>query len=435
MTNLAARHSRTLSGITVAMLIITLLYSRGMLLSYGNENIGLFASIVVIFLCILIRPEKCKTPVLITCLLFFTYCFIQPYLLGSGSYTKVNQYYIWWVVPTVATCLAFSIPKIQQWFCSVLIIGLCALSVSYITTFLLALAVGWDALRISEIDYGYFINAPVLFPFTTVYGSGDVGGITVWRLLGFARECGIMQTLFTWAYFVSDGRFRHGTVVKVLLAVGVLACLSTTGLAIFVFAVVLNALINRQSKFLSFNSVFIVFVVLLLGWILLGTGSYGISNRMEVSYIDRSVAMEYSARYLEQAPLFGVGFMSLPDNAGVQWNICLLGSAGQIGYFGLSMFLLTYVVGFFSCKTREGRRRFFLANVSFFLTTLIAQPLFYSGLIYMFLFVDYDKYGFGPEMAGRAANAKKAILNTGRAISDMPTEAGPDRCPAYTELR
>ena len=389
----AVRHSKSLSVVIVAMMVLTLLYSRGMLLGNGQENIALVASLVAIFLCILIRPEKCKTPLLITCLLFFSYCFIQPYLLGSGNYSKVNQFYIWWVVPTVATCVALSIPKIQRWFTNVIIFGLCTISLSYIVTFLLSLVVGWDALRISVIDYNYYYDAPLLFPFTIVYGSGSVGGMTIWRLLGLARESGIMQMLFAWAYFVSDGRFRFDGIVKVLLTIGVLVCLSTTGLALFVGAILLKVLVNRQSKFLSFNSFFIVIIVVLVGWILLGSGSYGISNRMSVSYVDRSVAMDYSTRYLKQAPLFGVGFMSLPENAGVQWNICLLGSAGQIGYVGLFLFFLTYVVGFFSCKSPDGRKYFLFANLSFFLTTVLSQPLFYSGLIYMFLFFDYDEFG------------------------------------------
>lgn len=408
MTVAATNRSKTLSVLTVVMLCVTLLYSRGMLLGNGNENVTLFASATTVFLCVLIKPEKCKIPVLIACLLFFLYCFTQPYILDSGNYSKVNQYFIWWTVPTVATCMALGIPKIQKWFRDVLIAGLCLMSISYIVTFLLSLAVGWDALRITVIDYNYYYDAPLLFPFTIVYGSGEVGGITIWRLLGFARESGIMQMLFAWGFFIADGNYRYGRAIKALLALGVLACFSTTGFAIFVFAILLNVLIDRQSKLISLNTLLIISIVVLLAWILLGPESYGLSNRLNVSYIDRSTAMEYSAQYLKQAPLFGIGFMSLPDNAGVQWNICLLGSAGQIGYAGLLLFLTIYIVGFFSCRTHNGRRCFFFANTSFFLTTILAQPLFYSGLIYMFLFFDYDslaKYSFNIDVKMRKDKA------------------------------
>ena len=427
MRAVATNRSRTLSVLTVVMMCVTLLYSRGMLLGNGNENIALFASATTIFLCVLIRPEKCKIAVLITCLLFFSYCFIQPYILGSGNYSKVNQYFVWWIAPAVATCMALGIPRIQKWFCDALIVGLCLISISYIVTFLFSLAVGWDALRIAVIDYNYYYDAPLLFPFTIVYGSGEVGGMTIWRLLGFARESGIMQMLFTWGFFIADSNYRHSGVIKVLLALGVLACFSTTGLVIFVFAILLNILIDRQSKFISFNTLLIISTVVLLAWILLGSGSYGLSNRLSVSYIDRSTAMEYSAQYLKQAPLFGVGFMSLPDNVGVQWNICLLGSAGQIGYVGLLLFFTIYIVGFFACRTLSGKRCFFFANISFFLTTILAQPLFYSGLIYMFLFFDYDslaKCSYKVDVKTR----KDKTIPLGLVSSSIVANGRGDRC-------
>jgi hypothetical protein len=88
--------------------------------------------------------------------------------------------------------------------------------------------------------------------------------------------------------------------------------------------------------------------------------------------------------------LFGVGFLKTAQDSSILTDICFLASSGQIGIVGCILFLSTYATAF--AKSAD-KRSFLTSNSGFFFTTLFAQPMFYSPVIYMFLFFEYSKNG------------------------------------------
>jgi len=74
--------------------------------------------------------------------------------------------------------------------------GLSIFSIPYVISVIIMLISSWDSILITSYDYGYFKETEIFFPFTTTYGNMAFNGIVFKRLLGFARESGIMQIFY-----------------------------------------------------------------------------------------------------------------------------------------------------------------------------------------------------------------------------------------------
>jgi len=332
-----------------------------------------------------------KFIIFIFCAIFFIYCNIQGVLFGSDI-NLLKGIFVTGILETAVACLVFSDKKNENMMCRFLIIVMSLFVISHIISLILSLLVGWDKLEILEFDYNYgFWNTLVFFPFSTTYGYGELGDFTFYRMLGFARECGIMQTFYVWGFYKAEDYFNNEKIcrkIKVLMVLGVFLCMSTTGIAIFVFSLGLMILLDKHFKVFSLKSILLILVIICCLIILFGSGTFSLSYRIEVSYSERIKAMLYSINDLNKHPIFGTGFHKLLSDGDIQYSICLLAGAGQIGIVGIILFLFTYTSAFFYAKDK---RKFILSNSSFFLTALLAQPIYFYALIYLFLFLDYKK--------------------------------------------
>lgn len=373
--------------LTSAFFIVMLIFSRGMILGNIALRISFIAALFCILLSVYYRKPKRTFGIYISCISFYAYCFLQGLLLNSTSrYHSVIEFCLYWTINATAAYFVFSNKETDRKIGRLLIIILIAFVASYIITFFLSVVISIDKLKLMDLDYNYFYKSPVYFPFTIVYGIGEIGPIAIPRMQGFCRECGITQTFYIWAFYKCDDYYRQTKFIKVALAAGVLFCFSTTGIAIFLTTILLNVIISNRKEIRK-NWKLILIMLILLYLVLRYGGTFSLSNRLSVSYIDRTANIISGMKELSRSPLFGVGFMNNPLVKNDLSDICLLASIGKIGIIGFSLFILVYII----CLVNHKNRRLFLfSNAGFFITALLAQPLYYTPLIYVFLFMNYD---------------------------------------------
>lgn len=323
----------------------------------------------------------------IACCVFWGYCTVQGIAMGSNSRGYLIQTFVFWFIQAGVGFFLFSKREKEHFIISTLIRILALIAAGYLVSLVLGTVVGWSTIKIAELDYNYFYNAPIYLPFTIAYGSGHIGGFEFWRMLGIGRESGITQCLYAWAYFSADKYFADARKIKILLMIGVVTCLSTTGIVLFFSILIINQLTKNLKRVFSIQTVGIILVVTVAAVFLMSDSTFGLSFRLEKSFADRALAMSYGIDNLKQNPLFGVGFMRSTGSS-VQSEINLIAALGNIGLVGGVLFLLVYIVGLLIA---EDKRHYITANGSFFLTALIAQPLYVSPLMYLFLFTNYSK--------------------------------------------
>lgn len=384
------------------LLLAMLVCMRGMIL--GNLY-PVFGMVIALILCLLNFKKKYDTGLIIfsACCVFWGYCTIQGIFLNSNNRGYLLQIFFYWFLEGGAAYLMFQDLERKKYFCGFIIRILTFIAVSYLISLLMGLLIGWDKIKLLDLDYNYFYKAPLLFPLTFVYGLGDVVGISIYRLLGIARESGIMQCLFSWAFFSTEKYIDRPKWTKVFLLFGLIGCLSTTGLVIFFSILALNQITKNLNKLFSFQTLGVILVIVIAALLLLGEGTYGFKFRWENSFSDRTIAMSYGLTNFVKHPIFGIGFFREASLSTIQAEANFIASLGNIGLVGGFLFFFVYLNALI-CS--DDKRLFLTSNGDFFLTALIAQPLYMSPLMYVFLFSNI-KTKQVPD--NRNANIKKSM--------------------------
>lgn len=381
------RKNKTQYFLVAIVFVVMIMFSRGTLLGNLAMKVSFFAGVACFVYAIVTKNsfDKRSAYILLSCLVFFAYCFIQGIILNSESeYHFVVENTVYWILNTVVASLILSSIGIEKCFGKVMVLVLSLSVFSYCITMLLSFVVPLESLHYFTLDYGYFYDAPVYLPFTIAYGAGKVGSFDIVRMLGFGRECGISQTFYIWAFFKCEDYFKRYRLIRLIMGLGILCCFSTTGLIIFSVSFVAYLILNYKKGSKLAKYLILIAVIVL---ILLCSGTYSIANRMEKSYADRLDNMIQGVKLLLEYPIFGYGFMRPVAVDNDLSDICLLSSMGKIGIVGLILFLSIYVIAF---VMSEDKKKFIICNCAFFVTTLLAQPLYAVPLIYVFLFADYS---------------------------------------------
>jgi hypothetical protein len=287
--------------------------------------------------------------------------------------------------------------------------------VSYWITWALSLLVPIDRLFLFRIDQGYPGNAgDTYLPLTPVYGF--VSSLRIPRLLGWFRESGIFQAFLLWAYVSLPSFDLDRRWIRLLLLLGVVACLSTTGAVLLPLTVALAYLISgrhRRSRRLAITALLLVTatVVALYAPVV---GLRAKSAAMPHSITDRVESTRHGLERLADHPL-GVGiYNSSAPMAGIN----LIASTFFIGLIGLVLVLLTW---FGPALAAPDPRRYLVAVMPLFLTFLLAQPLLDAPLMYIMLMA---------EQRTPADGRPGAVTGEGAAAAVRPpaarTRAGPD---------
>lgn len=389
---------RKLYYVTVgALFLLMVLFTRAMLLGNISQIIGLVFGLACLVLNLDLRIGRKSIVLLVSCFAFFTYCLISGIINDPGDRTKlIVQIFIYWVLFTFAAACVLGRKNVEKSFGRLLTVVLIACTISYLISFALGMTIGWDRIKLFMLDYKYEYISPVYLPFTPTYGDITFSSFKIPRMLSIGREVGISQMFYIWAYFRAGDFFKKTRFVKIFLAIGVFCCLSATGLVIFVALLVFEKITGFKKvsdKIRPKDLVFYILPVLIVVFavfLLMRGGNLSLATRMDISYSERSKAFDFAYQEFIKNPLFGSGFMKEYSSTDVQAGIAFLSSVGSVGLIGFILFINIYLQALLRA---EDKRKFILCNASFLITTLLAQPVYTSAVIYIFLFCDYSKTG------------------------------------------
>ena len=192
------------------LLFLASMFYRPMLLGNMYSTIGMVLFILAILLMLCRNHGKIKFShnthgwVYITAMFLFIYCLFQCIILRSDRQQAGIQTIIILIIAVSAYYIGFSNKAVEAIFIRIVFVALMFFSCSYVISLILMLMRGWNAIQITSIDYDYFVQSGVYFPFTTTYGSMNLNGLSLKRLLGFAKESGIMQIFYVWGFYSAD---------------------------------------------------------------------------------------------------------------------------------------------------------------------------------------------------------------------------------------
>jgi hypothetical protein len=245
-----------------------------------------------------------------------------------------------------------------------------ALCASYAVTALLWTVLGVGSGQISTVLIGSTAE-PFYFPFTPSQSVQTLFGVQFPRFSGLGREPGWMAMYCAVAYFMADLIPRHRRLVKLLLIVGLLGCISTAGFGVFVVVWAYRTCLSDRGTGISMaqylRQLFGIGAMAAAIWVATEAPVLGLSakaSQNETSLDERLFATQAGLRALSEQPLGG-----LPTEAQAGINLI-----ADIAVGGLP-FVLFVCGGLLLPLLWRGRASTGNAVVLVvFLTLLLAQP-------------------------------------------------------------
>lgn len=370
------------------LVFLGFIMSRPMILGNNYSPIGLLILLLVVAIELFKTNWKIKrdnfSQIYLWILIFFFYCGLSCVLLQSDRMQVGLQTVIYLIGCGTAFYVVGKNQKLKVAFIRVLYVVLSAFVISYIVSVVLMFRGGWDSILLFDYDYGYFTKSGVYFPFTTTYGHLPFNGIIFKRLLGFARESGIMQLFYIWGFYMCDKYFNKTVFLRVMMCLGIAACLSTTGF--IVFAISLIFFIDIR-KIIRWKTLVAIGLILISIYVLFYANGISISTRVVTTITDRTDGLSAGFEAFAESPILGKGFYDTLGYDNIQVGVSALSSLGQIGIIGFILWLSPYIVLFRKSKNKQ---RFLYAMLPILITGGFAQPLLAAPATYVFYFMDYD---------------------------------------------
>ena len=223
-----------------------------------------------------------------------------------------------------------------------------------------------------SLDIGTSGINPVYLPLTPTVGIQSVFGTVFPRFTGLGREPGWMAMYCAAAYFMADAVGLRGRLLKVLLVVGLIGCISTAGFGVFVVAWAYHVFLRDRGTGISVGA-FVrqlsgVVATILAIWLAVTAPVLGLAAKTTqnvISLDERQLATEAGVRALFESPLGGA-----PTE--VQGGINLI---SDIAVSGLPFVLLVCGALLLPALGRRGHRGSGNAVIVIvFLTLLTSQP-------------------------------------------------------------
>lgn len=317
--------------------------------------------------------------------IFVLYLGVQAVLKGEGvSVGAINN-----VLLLMVSIVAMMIVNGENWNIALkaIVYPVLALSLSYLVTVVLVIGVGQTMTDLHLFEFflrqgasGY--NVSVYFPFSLAVGFGNASLLN-WdlaRAIGYFREPGIFQAFIVMSYFSIDMlgiRFRR--LCKVTLIVTLLLTYSTAGIGTFVLSYLylhVFARGNASSWRAIAAKVSSILVIVPIGyWFVFADEKFGLLSKLETRSGEvRAEQASYAWAALMDSPLFGIGYLN-PEISGITF----VSVAGQIGFVGVILFLMLWMVPSIDLVRRRDPRLVFLIPVV--VTALFGQPLFDKPLL------------------------------------------------------
>jgi hypothetical protein len=239
-----------------------------------------------------------------------------------------------------------------------------------------------------NILMGTVLDFEILFPFSVQYGVYTIPNFHIFhRFMAFFREPGIAQAFYAWA-IVYCIYFRFHRFIFFGVISGLILTLSTIGiLSVFIVFFLLYLFKKNQSLvskiYRSFISFFLIIGIYGVLYYMPFIGIHDKSNTHGISLDDRSDNISYA---IENLNFFGDGMYSSNEQHS---GINLISMSDEIGLFALILIIVLYFSPLLVKK--QDNVYYFISFVPIALTSILAQPLLDAPLVYLFLFVTFQR--------------------------------------------
>ncbi len=321
--------------------------------------------------------------------LYYSYCFfncwVQTGLVKNTAFKAMIS------ICMIIACYSILLSEIDTYkaFCKAFILFLVFQVCSYLITF--ALSIGrsnvysLEAFSLYIEKYGYNLN--MYYPFTFATGRWIIFSKQILRLSAMFRECGIAQLFYIWAYSECKYFFERSQLIKIILFLGILFCLSTAGYVCLIAFLVLELLLTRKEYSKKQIGIRISMVLVVMGLIIMVFTFPGIriADKNAVSIKSRLGYYEIVFDLLKKNLLFGIGANTITGTA-----TTFLQTLYGIGIVGFWLYISIFINAY---NSAIDKKRFVLANLASIITLMFSQPIYDAPIVFLLAVLPYG-YGF-----------------------------------------
>jgi hypothetical protein len=359
------------------LILIALLLSRPTIPGGRYQTEGIAVAVVAAFIALVTRRERWPLSrsarrLLLWTFLLWTWTVCLALMHSYYSLSQALKGAVAVLVVVGATAIVCAELAMEQRVIKLFIGVIGVLCASAVVTYVMLLAGG--VVSLGQVpNYAYQSSVDLSAPFTVTTAEVQVLGRLLPRFLGIAREPGLMQGFIVGAYFLL-GRvgWDRRRWLKVVLAAGLLATLSTTGIAVFVIAWLVWFALGgglRQRGAMTLGRLIFLMSAFTAGvWAVLNLPVLGLTAKSGVNAA--SVDDRYNNGVRGLAALLQQPLGGLP---GTDQNssINLIAAISMIGALGF----LVVIAAFWLPLTVSAHRRTAIAVVlPLFITTLLSEP-------------------------------------------------------------
>lgn len=394
------------------LLVVGAFFIRPNVMSHDYAIIGLGFAVLSAFVAIVqdLGRKKSRSLSWVTVgwiLVAFAGMFIA--LLARGELRDIDDVFrpvILMVGTLVAGVIVVAEKKRAASVARLFVIVISAFGVSYLTTLLLWLLIGSNALLLGGFSSSaYGMNYRIYFPFTLTLADFSLpNGLVLPRLTGIGREPGWMAMYAGVAFFLSSKVFRRAGWVKFFCLVALLCTFSTAGFAVFVVVVAYEVFLRRHSKLGEAATALLrlagVGAIALASWFALFAPVIGVGAKAEsdqYSVEQRSEATMAGLRVIFTSPITGGGAAEVVGGVNLIAAVALYGSV-----FSVAILLAIW----WPMLKHNARGSVVSPLLIISLTLLTSQPPADSTWVYMLVIIVYAAMASGRSDVGGFESAR-----------------------------
>ena len=385
---------RTFADITTILIILLIINLRPAIL---GQN---YTKLLLIFICILVLIKIAilsdfnnnfnRVKIAIAIVLFGFYLIAQTLFTSSDTEGLIQGLFTGTTIIFVsAACLFIIKDNNTNLILKVVIYFTTIFAISQLITIIGIIFGYYKSLRIGEMSVESYIGRLTLFyPFTICHESGysifgTLYGIP--RGTGFLREAGLYQIYLIISFFSLDFiNIKYKKIIRVILVLALFTTFSTAGITIFIIACFykLIFMMNLKSIKRILISTILIIMILFITYYFLIAEKYGLLSKLQdVSGKIRMYDIILAISHIKDSPIFGIGFAE--QSGFINENINMIVGIAKIGIIGMLLHISALFLGIKYHYTKDT----FIIMLPIILTSLISQPIYYTALPIVFLFL------------------------------------------------
>lgn len=228
--------------------------------------------------------------------------------------------------------------------------------------------------------------AALYFPFSIMGANAfNFNFLSFERSFGIFREPGIYQMFLIYAYFLISLHiieFRFNKFFIIMLIIGLISTFSMAGILTFIILVFIRHIMTKFTFKKVFLSVILIIVIIY---------SYDFLYRLVENRINSESAynrfgtLQQIFKMRAISFLFGRGYFQDLSNIS---TVNLLGSFASIGLIGFILYSLIWIAALFNFRMYK-----LILLAPFFMTLLLAQPIYTDPIIFLMLLLSTKNFG------------------------------------------